>query len=62
MNGIHSNYLARQWRNDEAEKFSRLKGRITCAVSGRGCGPCTRIEKTRKSALRIFSRLRDGQG
>jgi len=29
---------------------------------GRGCGPCTRIEKTRKSAQRIFSRLRDGSG
>ena len=44
----------------QAEKFSRLKGRITCAVSGRGCGPCTRSEKTQKSAQRIFSRLRGG--
>ena len=26
---------------------------------GRGCGPCTRSEKTRKSAQRIFSRLCD---
>ncbi len=26
---------------------------------GRGCGPCTRIEKTRKSAQRIFSGLRE---
>ena len=62
MNGIHSNYLARWERNDQAEKFSRLKGRITCAVGGRGCGPCTHSEKPRKSAQRIFSRLCDGQG
>ena len=39
MNGIHSNYLARWERNDQAEKFSPLKGRITCAVSGRGLRP-----------------------
>ena len=30
--------------------------------SGRGCGPCPRSEKTRKSAQRIFSRLHDGRG
>ncbi len=37
------------------------EGRITCAVGGRGCSPCTRSEKTRKSAQRIFSRLCNGR-
>src|SRR5208282_844111 len=34
---------------------------IHCAAvaTARGCGPCTHSEKTRKSAQRIFSRLRD---
>jgi len=47
----HRAPLSKQWH----------EGRITCAVGGRGCGPCTRIEKTRKSAQRIFSRLWDGR-
>jgi len=36
-------------------------GVTPAAVGGRGCGPCTRGEKTRKSAQRIFSRLCDGR-
>src|SRR5208337_564324 len=42
---------------DYAMAESARDRRFTCAVGGRGCGPCTRSEKTRKSAQRIFSRL-----
>src|SRR5208282_3598056 len=54
-------------RNYRASRGEPWENLIECETHrgfhtslGRGCGPCTRIEKTRKSAQRIFSRLRDG--
>ena len=51
---------------DHTDAFQKRIHLIECethrgfhASLGRGCDPCTRSEKTRKSAQRIFSRLRD---
>jgi hypothetical protein len=47
MTVVHRGRVARKGRRGQAELVHPLnEGRITCAVGGRGCGPCTHSEKT----------------